>query len=269
MRQVRGSLGAVLYCFLTVILFSAARVIAQTDSGTVSGGVVDPSGSIVVGAQLLLVDIDREATSPTVTNNAGLYIFHSVYPGRYRLAVSAKAFKVVNVTGLIVNTQAKREQNFALLIDSVSESITVEAKANEISMAGSTVVDRNFAENLPMNGRTFQTLVELTPGVVVVPTNVRDDGQFSLNGQRASSSYWTFVDTFSGRIFKNRTFSFFSYEGLRLRLPQSASSAVPSAIGGESVFSKISIFLVQLAVFVIFVCGLYKVVADTLHRILK
>jgi hypothetical protein len=54
----------------------------------------------------------------------------------------------------------------------------------------STIVDRQFAENLPMNGRSFQTLIELTPGVVVASTTYADNGQFSVNGQRAASNYW-------------------------------------------------------------------------------
>src|SRR6202035_1024234 len=51
---------------------------------------------------------------------------------------------------------------------------------------GSTVVDRNVAENLPLNGRSFQTLIQLTPGVVQTPS----EGQFSVNGQRGTSNYW-------------------------------------------------------------------------------
>src|SRR5208282_4701088 len=63
----------------------------------------------------------------------------------------------------------------------------------------STVVDRNFAENLPMNGRSFQTLIQLTPGVVLTANNGYDTGQFSVNGQRASSNYWM-VDGVSANI---------------------------------------------------------------------
>src|SRR5262249_713420 len=53
--------------------------------------------------------------------------------------------------------------------------------------------------NLPMNGRSFQTLIELTPGVVLTPTNAGDGGQFSINGQRSASNYWM-VDGVSGNV---------------------------------------------------------------------
>src|SRR5258708_1221810 len=71
----------------------------------------------------------------------------------------------------------------------------VRGNANEVHMnresaTVSSVVDRQFAENLPMNGRSFQTLIQLTPGVVVTPSTNFDSGQFSVNGQRASSNYF-------------------------------------------------------------------------------
>jgi len=70
---------------------------------------------------------------------------------------------------------------------------------NTQDAAVSTVVDRNFAENLPLNGRSFQSLIELTPGVVLTSSNASDSGQFSINGQRAASNYWM-VDGVSANI---------------------------------------------------------------------
>ena len=70
----------------------------------------------------------------------------------------------------------------------------------------STVVDRQFAENLPMNGRSFQTLIDLTPGVVLTSNNGgSDNGQFSVNGQRAASNYWM-LDGVSANIGTSASF---------------------------------------------------------------
>jgi len=198
MRGFRANFLVAVRCLLFSLAIAIAAV-AQTDSGTVSGRVADPTGSIILGAQVSLIDIDRSTVSQTLTNNSGLYTFHGVHPGRYRMEVEAKGFKTVNVTGLIVNTQANLEQNFALAIGSVSESITVEAKATETSTSVNTVVDRQLVENLPLNGRSFQTLLQLTPGVVVTPTTDRDSGQFSVNGQRSSANYFM-VDGVSANI---------------------------------------------------------------------
>ena len=104
-----------------------------------------------------------------------------------------QGFKSVSLTGLNLNVQDNLIRNFILQIGAVSESITVNAESAKINITDatvSTVIDRNFAENLPMNGRSFQTLIELTPGVVVTPSTPSDSGQFSINGQRPSSNYW-------------------------------------------------------------------------------
>ncbi len=191
------------YCFLLLLVsLIASFASAQSETATLSGQVVDPSGLNITSAQIKLVDIDRDTSTSVTTNNTGLYTFPSVRPGRYRMEVVAVGFKVVNVTGITVNVQDHLEQNFKLVVGSVSESITVEGGAPFVdteSATVSTVVDRNFAENLPLNGRTFQSLIELAPGVVVTPTSGYDFGQFSVNGQRASSNYWM-VDGVSANI---------------------------------------------------------------------
>ena len=120
---------------------------------------MDPSGLSVTGAHVKLVDIDRDTSTSAATNNSGLYTFASVHPGRYRMEVDAAGFRVVNVTGLTLNVQDHIEQNFRLQIGSVAESVTVEASAQQVNTTDatvSTVVDRQFAENLPLNGRSFQ-----------------------------------------------------------------------------------------------------------------
>jgi Carboxypeptidase regulatory-like domain/TonB dependent receptor len=191
------------YFFLWLLFSLVANFTwAQSETATVSGQVVDPSGLNVTGAQVKLVDIDRDTSTIVTTNNIGLYTFSSVKPGRYRMEVSAAGFRLVNVTGITANVQDHLEQNFKLVVGSISESMTVTADAYNVNTTDatvSTVVDRNFAENLPMNGRSFQALIELTPGVVLTSSNTSDSGQFSVNGQRAASNYWT-VDGVSANI---------------------------------------------------------------------
>jgi len=117
-------------CLLLLLVSLAANsALAQLETATVSGQVVDPSGLSVTGAQIRLVDIDRDTTTGTHTNASGLYTFPSVRPGRYRMEVTVAGFKVVNATGLTVNVQDHLEQNFKLAVGSVSQSITVEGGA--------------------------------------------------------------------------------------------------------------------------------------------
>ena len=183
-------------CFLSLLFsLAASTAFAQLETATVSGQVVDPSGLSVTGAQVRIVDIDRNSTAGTATNTSGLYTFPSVRPGRYRMEVTASGFKVVNVTGLVVNVQDHLEQNFKLAVGSVSESVSVEAGSQLVdteSAAVSTIVGRNFVENMPLNGRSFQSLLTLTPGVVAVPGgSVGTSGELSVNGQRTEANYFT------------------------------------------------------------------------------
>ena len=84
-------------------------------------------------------------------------------------------------------------QDITLAVGEVSEVVTVEADQLIIerdSAVVSTVVDREFVENIPLNGRTFQSLLELAPGVVLTPPDATNPGQFSVNGQRSNSNYF-------------------------------------------------------------------------------
>jgi hypothetical protein len=342
--------------FLLVLFFLAAVPLSlgQTEAATLSGLITDPQGKVVPDVAIEVANVDTNVSVHQNTNNAGLYVVVGLKPGRYRVTVTKDGFRRIDLTDLVLNVQDVLSRNFQLQLGSVMASITVvadEAKINTESAAVSTVVDRQFAENLPLNGRSFQTLIQLTPGVVVVPSNTADSGQFSVNGQRANANYWMvdgvsantgisavfpgnglagalpsfnvlggtsslvsvdamqefriqtstyapefgrtpgaqisiltrsggnvfhgtlfeyfrndildandwfanylsqpkpeerqndFGGTFSGPILGNRTFFFFSYEGLRLRLPQVAQSQVPDANARNSAIPALQPYL--------------------------
>src|SRR6185437_2189792 len=157
---------------------------AQTESATVLGRVTDPTGAVLSNVEIEISNIDTNVAVTSSTNSEGLYAIQSLSPGHYVISVHKQGFKTVSLTGLSLNVQDNLIRNFTLQIGAVSESITVNAESAKINTTDatvSTVVDRNFAENLPMNGRSFQSLIQLTPGVVTVPTNGSDGGQFSVN----------------------------------------------------------------------------------------
>src|SRR6266852_6246569 len=187
---------------LFVVLWFACAVMGQTETATISGLATDRTGAAVTGAEIRLQSMEHGTVTTTTTNDAGIYVFSSVHPGQYQISVQKQGFKQIDLLGLIVNIQDHIEQNFRLQLGSVAESVTVNANdihLNTTDATVSTVVDRQFAENLPMNGRSFQTLIQLTPGVVVTTNSQFDNGQFSVNGQRAASNYWM-VDGVSANV---------------------------------------------------------------------
>jgi len=190
-------------CFLVLCwMLIGVLSFAQMETATVSGTVMDHSGAVVAGAQVQVINSDTNVTATTSTNGSGTYVVPSLKPGRYRIAVTKAGFKQVVVTDVILNVQDVVSRNFNLEIGAVSESITVTADQENVNTKDasvSTVVDQKFAEELPLNGRSFQTLFQLTPGVVTATTSFYDQGQFNINGQRGDANYFM-VDGVSANI---------------------------------------------------------------------
>jgi hypothetical protein len=183
----------VLAAVLTMLFLAAPLGFSQTELATVFGRITDQSGAVVHGAEVEIRNVETNTVYNATTNIDGLYSMPSLHPGHYVISVRKAGFRTVSATGVELNVQDNMVRNFALQIGSASESVTVTADAAKINTTDatvSTVVDRQFAENLPMNGRSFQSLIQLTPGVVLTPSSYTDSGQFSVNGQRASSNYW-------------------------------------------------------------------------------
>ena len=187
------------YLFLCLIV--ATQVSAQMETASIVGTIRDPRGAVVPGAEVKATRLETDSATASETNGSGVFVFTGLTPGHYRLTVHKAGFKQA-VTELTLSVQDRLEQNFTLEIGSVSDTVTVEAGAplvNAQDATVSTVVDRQFADELPLNGRSFQSLVDLTPGVVVTAVNGSDQGQFSVNGQRADANYWT-VDGVSANV---------------------------------------------------------------------
>src|SRR6266446_3359651 len=198
---------------LFVALWFASAVMGQTETATVSGLVTDRTVAAVGGAEVRLQSVERGTVTTTTTNDAGIYVFPSVQPGQYQISIQKQGFKQVDSLGLIVNVQDHIEQNFRLEVGSVAESVTVEAGASMINTTDgsvSTVVDQTYVKNMPLNGRSFQDLILLTPGTVTQspqPTSAPNalasglgaSGEFSVNGQRTESNYYS-VDGVSANV---------------------------------------------------------------------
>lgn len=188
-----------------------STLLAQTGAATLSGTITDTGGALVAGVRVTITQEDTGVSVDARTNNAGIYNQPGLKPGRYRVLVEKEGFKQVDVHGLTLNVQDVVSRNFTLEIGGTSETIQVDgsqATVNTTDASVSTVIDRQFVENLPMNGRTFQTLIYLTPGVTLSAGSGESTngafapGQFSANGQRGSANYMT-VDGVSANIGTN------------------------------------------------------------------
>ena len=167
---------------------------AQSTNASLTGRVTDPTKALIVDAKVAAISAATNLRYETATNGSGEYYLANLPPGPYRIEIEKPGFKKLIKPDVVLHVQDALAIDFEMTVGSASESITVEAGAplvNTESGTVSTVVDRTFAENLPLNGRSLQTLIMLTPGVVVTVTAFDDQGQFSVNGQRADANYFT------------------------------------------------------------------------------
>jgi hypothetical protein len=186
-----------LYLLLSILCITTT-VIAQSTDATVSGLVLDPSGRVIPNADIEILNESTGVLYSGKTNETGIYTVSILPPGQYRLQVSKIGFKSLIKPGIVLNVQSAVALNFTLPIGATSETVTVGAGASLINTTDasvSTVIDSKFVENIPLNGRSFQDLISLTPGVVTQSPQARSSvdasGDFSVNGQRTESNYYT------------------------------------------------------------------------------
>src|SRR6201992_4379275 len=152
---------------LLVLLFFPGIASSQSTNATISGGVTDPSGNLITDAQVLIQNDATGVVYESKTNNVGMYLVPVLPPGHYHVQVSKPGFKTIIKADVTLNVQSAVAINFELPVGAASGSVTVNgasAALNTTDASVSTVVDRNFVENLPLNGRSFQDLISITPG---------------------------------------------------------------------------------------------------------
>jgi len=190
---------------LLLPLCASSAVYAQSTDATLSGVVVDPAGMAISDAAIEILNESTDVHYLARTNGVGIYTVSVLPPGQYRVQVSKGGFKTIIKPGIILNVQSALALNFTLPIGAASETVTVESGSsllNTTDASVSTVIDRKFVQNIPLNGRSFQDLISMTPGTVTQSPQAgvgSGFGDFSINGQRTESNYYT-VDGVSANI---------------------------------------------------------------------
>ena len=211
-----------------LLLFSSLnKVSAQSDSATLSGTVVDPRGDVVPGVNIAVISITKGFERNTTTNSEGFFVVPLLSPGGYTVKAEHDGFIPAEIN-VILNINDQRIVKIPLKLGDL-KSATVDIVDTPLlideSSAVDTTVDRQFVGNLPLNGRSVQPLINLSPGVVLTKATGAEAGQFSVNGQRANANYFT-VDGVSANI------------GVSIGLDpyQAATGALPgfSASGGTN-----------------------------------
>ncbi|HVO60644.1 MAG TPA: TonB-dependent receptor [Terriglobales bacterium] len=183
--------GVPLLALLLLPILAAAQ---GTPAGTIYGYVLDPDQRPIPGVRITIEDPNTAATRTTSTNQQGFYSVPALQPAPYNLTIQANGFATIRQNGVVLEADQQARIDFSLKVGSTTETITVEGSApllNTSDATVSTLIGNQFVTNMPLNGRSFSTLINLTPGVVLTQTNSSEQGQFSINGQRSDANYFT------------------------------------------------------------------------------
>lgn len=177
-----------------MLLLTATPVLAQVSTASVSGEVEDASGARIPAVAIKLLNLQTGNANTAATDDRGEFLLPGVLPGLYSMQVQRDGFAAVHLTGLNLNVGESREFLIKLRVSTVEQTVEVDASAQNLNTEDAqmtTVVDSHMVQDLPLNGRSFQDLIAMTPGSVSVSPQIPHEGGFSVNGQPSdTNTYW-------------------------------------------------------------------------------
>ena len=153
---------------LVVLLAGVVSLQGQETRGMIFGRVYDPQGGAVVGAEVLITNVDTNIVQRTTTNQTGYYEIPYLLPGNYQVTAELAGFKRFIRSGIVLSVSSRAEVDVKLELGAVAESISVTADAPllETSSASSgRVVDNRLVMDLPVFGNSAILIAKLTPGI--------------------------------------------------------------------------------------------------------
>jgi hypothetical protein len=196
-----------LFRLSALIILSAAYstifLFAQTYQGRILGSVTDASGAVVSGARVTITNIATGASRALQSSASGEYVAPSLEPGTYSVTVEAPSFKKSTRTNLLLEVATDLKIDFKLVPGSVGETVTVSGEAPLVDtttdVLGGTFSNQAINE-LPLQGRDFQNLAILQPGIQRVPGggflsitangNRPEDNNFIVDGTDDNDAYY-------------------------------------------------------------------------------
>jgi len=176
---------------------------AQSTGGTITGVVRDGTGAVLPGATVVVTNTDTSIARTLVSDDGGRYTAPDLSPGPYSVKISLDGFTTVNRSGISLAVGQQAVVNVDLKVGQMADEITVVAEATTVdTKTASTggVVTTQQIEGLPLNGRSFIELANLTPGVQLTQTGGQSTStgfgaKLSVNGSRYTANLFTLDGT--------------------------------------------------------------------------
>ena len=172
---------------ISAALASPAAWTQSADTGAIFGTITDPSGAVLPDTTVTITDKKTAGKREIKTNSSGFFSVESLQNGDYAISVDHAGFNTVNVENIHLEPGQRREISSKLAVGSEGTSVTVEASAlsvNTETSENSATIGAKEIETLLVNGRNFQSLATLVPGV----NNVNGNNQYGGGGINSSTT---------------------------------------------------------------------------------
>ncbi len=201
--NVRRAMQALVFSFAALLL--CLPVLAQSTTGRILGIVTDPSGAVVAGANVTVTDVQRGAKRTLVTDASGQYVVPNLPPGLYTVRVEATGFKAAERPNIQLEVAKDVSVDVALETGAITQTVTVTEQVPLLDTTTSTLggtLSNEQINDLPLNGRNYENLLQLRPAVVRYP-----GGGFSTtstNGLRAEDNAYVIEGLFNSEPYSGQ-----------------------------------------------------------------
>jgi carboxypeptidase family protein len=183
--------------------------------GTIVGTVTDPTGNVIPGAKITVVEQGTQIARAVVANEQGYFVVPALHPSTYDVAAIAPGFAVFSQKSVTLLADQSLTLEVKMTIGQATETVTVQSNSVQVDTSTSTlsqVVEQKRIVDLPLNGRNAVSLALLVPGTIQAPANNADQGQYktipvaitvSANGSRANQTGFNLDGSSNNDIYTN------------------------------------------------------------------
>ena len=162
------SVAATFFLMFGLVLANSAPLFAQGSAGRIVGTITDANGGAVSGAVVTIMDIARGTSRPLTTDESGAYAAPNLLPGTYKVRAEFKGFKTTERQNIVLEVAQELRVDLSLQPGEQNQTITV---TEDIPLVETTnaelggTIQNEVINDLPLNGRNFENLLDLRPGV--------------------------------------------------------------------------------------------------------
>ncbi len=211
--------------WILCLALSLTTALAQFETATLTGTITDAGGAVVPNTSVKAINEATNVEATAIANGEGRYLFPNLRPGVYRVVATAQGFKQSVSSGVVLQVNQAARLDIQLTVGAVTERVDVTAEAPVLeteSASRGAVIDQTKMVELPLNGRDYNQLALLSPGVMAPTprlTSIGFKGVFNVNGNRAFQNAFQ-LDGVDNTSYSN------SFRGLNAQIVQPSVEAL-------------------------------------------